>query len=71
MAIDEAKSNSTLATYVPTGTVPYPGFVKHDVRSNVQRQNVGIVSSVMRPSIPGVDLHQTTQVNGVLIDTSR
>lgn len=56
--------------YVPLGAGVYPGHTQHEVLGSQQGKHVGITSAVIRPNIPGVSLHQTTQLNGVLIDTS-
>ena len=56
--------------YVPVGAGVYPGHVKHEVLGTQQGHNTGITTSSLRPNIPGVKLHQTTAVNGILVDTT-
>lgn len=52
----------------PLGTSVYPGHVSHQVLGSQQGRGIGVVTSVLRPNIPGVDLRQTAEVNGVLVD---
>lgn len=63
-------TQSKTNVYVPIGGSVYPGHTKQETAGNQQGMHAGITTSILRAIIPGVNLHQTTQLNGVLVDTS-
>lgn len=55
--------------YVPAGIVGgLPGHMDHVPLGETKRANFAITASALRPNIPGVNLVQVHDVNGIAVD---
>lgn len=55
--------------YVPAGVVGgLPGHIAHSPLGETNGKNFAITATAMRANIPGVDLRQVQEVNGIAAD---